>query len=341
MSDPSLFIYKHNSDIAILLLYVDDILLTASSNSLLKSLIQTLKSEFSMNDLGTVNYFLGFSIVARNGGYFLCQSKYVKDLLTRANLLSSKPVSTPLSPKSLLHLEDSPPFYDPTLYRSLVGGLQYLTFTRPDIAFAVNQVSQFMHSPLDIHYTAVKRILRYLQGSLDHGLFIPGGSIDNLQCYSDADWAGCPATRRSTSAYCIFLGPNLISWSSKKQNVVSRSSAKSNMNCSCGYPFEITWLHSLLQELHVSPSSPSTIFCDNISSIYLAQNPVQHARTKHVEIDIHFVREKVAAGVLRVQYVPSQDQLADLLTKALPSPRLLFLRNKLCILPDRASLEGE
>ncbi|XP_060190401.1 uncharacterized mitochondrial protein AtMg00810-like [Lycium barbarum] len=315
MSDPSLFIYKHNSYIAILLLYVDDILLTASSNSLLESLIQTLKSEFSMNDLGTVNYFLGVSIVARNGGYFLCQFKYVKDLLTRANLMSSKPVSTPLSPKSLLHLEDSPPFYDPTLYRSLVGGLQYLTFTRPDIDFAVNQVSQFMHSPLDMHYTTDKRILRYLQGSLDHGLFILGGSIDNLQCYSDVDWAGCPATRRSTSAYL--------------PRVVAHATA------------ELTWLHSLLQELHVSPTSPSTIFCDNISSIYLAQNPVQHARTKHVEIDIHFVREKVAAGVLRVQYVPSQDQLADLLTKALPSPRLLFLRNKLCILPDRASLEGE
>nr|XP_016477947.1 PREDICTED: uncharacterized mitochondrial protein AtMg00810-like [Nicotiana tabacum] len=325
LSDPSLFIYKHNSDIATLLLYVDDILLTTSSTTLLQSLIQNLKSEFSMNDLGLVNYFLGVSITACDGGYFLSQSKYVKELLGRANLLSSKPVSTPLSPKSLQHSDDSSPFSDPTLYRSLVGGLQYLTFTRSDIAFAVNQVSQFMHSPLDIHYTAVKRILRYLHGSLNHGLFIPRGSIDSLHCYSDADWASCSITRRSTSAYCIFLGPSLISWSSKKQNVVSRSSAEAEYRA----------------ELHVSSSSsPSTIFCDNISSIYLAQNPVQHARTKHVEIDIHFVREKVAAGILRVHYVPSQDQLADLLTKALPSPRLLVLRNKLCILPDHVSLEG-
>ncbi|OIT01020.1 putative mitochondrial protein, partial [Nicotiana attenuata] len=247
---------------------------------------------------------------------------------------------TPLSPKSLQHSDDSSPFSDPTLYRSLVGGLQYLTFTCPDIAFAVNQVSQFMHSPLDIHYTAVKRILRYLHGSLSHGLFIPGGSIDSLHCYNDADWAGCSITRRSTAAYCIFLGPNLISWSSKKQNVVSRSSAEAEYRAVAHAAAEFTWLHSLLKELHVSSSSPSTIFCDNISSIYLAQNPVQHARTKHVEIDIHFVREKVAAGILQVHYVPSQDQLADLFTKALPSPRLLFLRNKLCILPDHASLEG-
>ncbi|XP_075079790.1 uncharacterized protein LOC142165046 [Nicotiana tabacum] len=255
-------------DIAILLLYVDDILLTVSPTTLLQSLIQTLKSEFSMNDLGLVNYFLGVSITAHDGGYFLSQSKYVKELLGRANLLSSKPVSTHLSLKSLQHSDDSSPFSDPTLYRSLVGGLQYLTFTCPDIVFAVNQVSQFMHSPLDIHYTAVKRILRYLYGSLSHGLFIPGGSIDSLHCYSDANWAGCSITRRSTSAYFAHAAA------------------------------AITWLHSLLKELHVSSSSPSTIFCDNISSIYLAQNPVQHARSKHVEIDIHFVREKVAAGIL-------------------------------------------
>ncbi|XP_070009825.1 uncharacterized mitochondrial protein AtMg00810-like [Nicotiana sylvestris] len=192
-----------SKEIAILLLYVDDILLTASSSSLLRSLIQSIKSEFAMNDLGLINYFL-------------YQFKYIQDLLRRANLLFSKSVSTPLSSKTLLHTSDSPPFSNPTLYRSLVGGLQYLTFTRPDIAFIVNQVSQFMHTPLEVHYTVVKRILHYLNGSLSHGLFIRGGSMDQLTCYSDADWAGCPTTRRSTSAYCLFLGANLISWSSKK-----------------------------------------------------------------------------------------------------------------------------
>ncbi|XP_070026658.1 uncharacterized mitochondrial protein AtMg00810-like [Nicotiana sylvestris] len=153
-----------------------------------------------MNDLGLINYFLGVSITACDDGYFLCQSKYIQDLLSRANLLFSKPVSIPFSSKESLHTSDSPPFSNPTLYRSLVGGLQYLTFTRPNIPFAVNQVSQFMHSPLEVHYTAVKCILRYLNGSLSHGLFIRGGSIDHLICYSDADWAGCPSTRRSTSA---------------------------------------------------------------------------------------------------------------------------------------------
>ncbi|XP_070057729.1 uncharacterized mitochondrial protein AtMg00810-like [Nicotiana tomentosiformis] len=148
------------------------------------------------------------------------QSKYVKQLLGHANLLSSKPASTPLSPKSLLHSDDSSPFSDRTLYRSLVGGLQYLIFTRPDIAVAINQAS-------------------------------------------------CSITRQSTSAYCIFLGPNLISWSSKKQIVVSRSSAEAEYRAVAHAAAEITWLHSLLKELRVSSSSPSTIFCDNISSIYL------------------------------------------------------------------------
>nr|XP_016508857.1 PREDICTED: uncharacterized mitochondrial protein AtMg00810-like [Nicotiana tabacum] len=216
MSDSPLFIYKNNTDIAILLIYVDDILLIASSSTLLSSLIAALKSEFSMNDLGLINFFLGISVTSRDGGYFICQSKYIKDLLGRANLLSSKPVTSPISPKSIHNSSDSSPFSDATLYRSLVGGLQYLTFTRPDIAFAVNRVSQFMHSPSVTHFTAVKRILRYLNVSLTRGLFIPGGSIDSLSCYSDADWAGCPTTRRSTSAFCLFLGSNLVSWSSKK-----------------------------------------------------------------------------------------------------------------------------
>lgn len=188
-----------------------------------------------------------------------------------------------------------------------------------------------MHSPLDIHFTAVKRILCYLCGSINHGLFIPGGPVGSLTCYIDADWAGCPTTRRSTSAYCIFLGNNLISWSSKKQSVVSRSSAEAEYR-SVAHATEICWLLSLLNDLHIPLLSPSTIYCDNVSSIYLAHNPVHHARTKHIEIDIHFVREKVASGAIQVRYVPSSDQLTDLLTKSLPYPRFSFLRDKLSIL---------
>nr|XP_016472567.1 PREDICTED: uncharacterized mitochondrial protein AtMg00810-like [Nicotiana tabacum] len=167
-------------------------------------------------------------------------------ILHRANLLCSKPVSTPISPKNSLHTTDSPPFSDPTLYRSLVGGLQYLKFTCPDIAFAVNQVSQFMHPPLVAHYTVVKHILRYLNNSLSHGLFISGGSVDHLECYSDANWAGCPSTRCSTSAFCLFLGPNLVSRSSKKQNVVSRSSAEAEYRSVAHVAAEVTWMCSLL-----------------------------------------------------------------------------------------------
>ncbi|WMV14413.1 hypothetical protein MTR67_007798 [Solanum verrucosum] len=198
-----------------------------------------------------------------------------------------------------------------------------------------------MHSPLDIHFTAVKRILRYLCGSINHGLFIPGGSIGSLTCYTNADCAGCPTTRRSTSTYCIFLGNNLISWSSKKQSVVSHSSAEAEYRSVAHGTAEISWLLSLLGDLYIQLSSPSTIYCDNISSIYLAHNPIHHACTKHIEIDIHFVREKVASGVLQVRYVPSADQLADLLMKSLPYAQFSFLRDKLNICRDPASLEGE
>ncbi|XP_060187251.1 uncharacterized mitochondrial protein AtMg00810-like [Lycium barbarum] len=341
ISDNSLFIYKSASDIVILHLYVDDILITSSSSSLLKSIIKSLMSEFSMRDLGIVNFFLGIFVSPCNGGYFLNQSKYIHDLLEGASLLSSKPVNTPLSPKSLLAYDASPPFSDPSLYRSLVGGLQYLTFTRPDITYVVSQVAQFMHSPFDIHFTAVKRILRYLRDSINYELLIPGNSIGSLTCYTDADWAGCPTTCKSTSAYCIFLGNNLISWTSKKQNVVSPSSVEAEYCTVAHATAEISWLLPFLSDLHIQPSSPSTIYCDNVNSIYLAHNFFHHARIKHIEIDIHFVREKVASGVLQFLYVPSTDQLTDLLTKSLPYPRFSFLRDKLGICQDPTSLDGE
>ena len=205
-----------------------------------------------------------------------------------------------------------------TLYRSLAGALQYLTFTIPDITYAVQQVCLCMYDPKDEHMHALKRILRYIRGTIDHGLHLYPSSTSTLVSYTDADWGGCPDTRRSTFGYCVFLGDNLISWSAKRQTTLSRSSAEAEYRGVANVVSESCWLRNLLLELHCPIQKATLVYCDNVSAIYLAGNPVQHQRTKHIEMDIHFVHEKVARGQVRVLHVPSCYQIADIFTKGLP-----------------------
>ena len=224
------------------------------------------------------------------------------------------------------------PFSNPTLYRSLVGALQYLTITGPDIAHAVNSVSQFLHAPTIDHFLAVKRILLYVKGTLHFGLtFRPSTIPSALVAYSDADWAGCPDTRRSTSGYSIYLGNNLVSWSAKKQPTVSRSSCESEYRALAMTAAELLWLTHLLHDLKVPIPQQPLLLCDNKSAIFLSSNPVSHKRAKHVELDYHFLRELVVAGKLRTQYVPSHLQVADIFTKSVSRPLFEFFRSKLHI----------
>lgn len=212
------------------------------------------------------------------------------DILERAGTSDCKPCSTPVDTHAKLFADGSA-VADATQYRSLTGALQYLTFTRPNISYAVQQVCLHMHSPREPHLTAVKRILRYLRGTLDLGLTLHRISpTTELIAYSDADWAGCPDTRRSTSGYAVFLDYNLVSWCSKHQNTVSRSSAEAEYRGVTNTVAEAPWLHQLLQDLCSPLRCATIVYYDNISAVYLSTNPVQHQRTKHVEIDLHVVR---------------------------------------------------
>nr|GEU68497.1 putative zinc finger, CCHC-type [Tanacetum cinerariifolium] len=213
-TDTSLFIFKKDASIIYLLVYVDDIILTGNQPSLLRHFITRLHREFSITDLGKLNYFLGLEVSYHNSGIFVSQSKYARDILSRAHLLEAKPIATPLS-TSTYFTSQGVPFSDPTLYRSLVGALQYLTITRPDLSYAVNQVSQFLHAPMKDHFQAVKRILCYVKGTLSYGLSFSHVASPLLVGYSDADWARCIETRRSTYGYSIFLGGNLMVTRSK------------------------------------------------------------------------------------------------------------------------------
>ncbi|GJZ69144.1 ribonuclease H-like domain-containing protein [Tanacetum coccineum] len=316
-TDSSLFIFHKGPDTAYLLLYVDDIILTASSTSLLQRIISLLHAEFAMTDLGPLNYFLGISVTRTTSGIFLSQTKYATEILEQAQMLNCNPCRTPIDTEKKLGPEGSP-VTDPTLYRSLAGSLQYLTFTRPDLSYAVQQLCLYMHDPREPHLNAMKRVLCYLRGTTDLGLQLFRSTTSQLIAYSDADWAGCPATRRSTFGYCVFLGDNLLTWSSKRQDTLSRSSAEAEYRGVANAVAETSWIRNLLRELHTPLFTATLVYCDNVSAVYMSANPVQHQRTKHIEIDIHFVRDKVATGHVRVLHVPSRFQYAYIFTKGLP-----------------------
>jgi len=230
-SDSSLFIYKAKGITIFVLIYVDDIIITGSHPETISQLIKDLHDSFALKDLGRLNFFLGVEATWHPDGLHLSQQRYIHDLLTKTNMLLAKPISTPLSASTTLSRFEGSTVTDPTSYRSTVGSLQYLSLTRPDIAFAVNKVSQFMQDPRDSHWSAVKRILRYLKSTISHTFCIHKNSSKQLTAYSDSDWASCPDDRRSTSGYCVLLGKNILSWSSKKQPTVSRSSTESEYNC--------------------------------------------------------------------------------------------------------------
>ncbi|XP_071741081.1 uncharacterized mitochondrial protein AtMg00810-like [Rutidosis leptorrhynchoides] len=305
--DHSLFTYHHD-----LLLYVDDIVLTTSNDNLRKSMISLFAKVFAMKDFGPLNSFLGIVVTRNKQGLFPSQQNYALEIIQRAGLTSCNPVATLVDTQGKLGDCNDKPVTNPTKFCSLMGALQYLTFTRLDITYVVQQVCLHMHDPREMHMNAIKRIIRYLQGTIDLGLHISKKSSHNLVSYTDADWAGCPNPRRSTSGYCVFLGDNLLSWSSKRQATVSRFSSKDEYRGVANVVAESCWLRNLLLELQCPVSKATLVFCDNISAIYLSGNPVQHQRTKHIELDIHFVREKVAKGQVLVLHVPTRYQIADI-----------------------------
>ena len=257
-------------------------------------------------------------------------------------MTSYKAASTlfPISHKLQASSEDL--LSDPTPYRSLVDALQYATFTRLDITYVVNQVCQYMHkptAPTATHLAAAKRILRYLQGTLHLGIHFQSGS-PALITFTDSDWVGDPYDMRSTTGITVFLGNNPITWVSKKQHIVSRSSTEAEYQALATRAAELAWLRQVLCDLGIFLSSALAIWCDNTSAIALASNPIFHSQTKHIEVDYHFMRECVVRDDLHLHFISTEDQLADLFTKPLSTPRFLKLTSKLMFSTPTHSLEG-
>ncbi|KAL5804478.1 hypothetical protein ACOSQ3_031278 [Xanthoceras sorbifolium] len=319
-SDHTLFFKHKGGKITILIVYVDDMIVTGNDDLEMTNLQRHLATEFEMKDLGVLRYFLGIEVARSKHGIFLSQRKYVLDLLTETGMLASKPTDTPMDQNHKLcecpdHPDRTPA--NKERYQRLVGKLIYLSHTRPDIAYAVSVVSQFMHAPTESHMDAVLRILRYLKGAPGRGLMFSKNEHLDIEGYTDADWAGNASDRRSTSGYFTFVGGNLVTWRSKKQTVVSRSSAEAEFRGIAQGITELLWLKNLLSDLRFHQRDCMRLYCDNKASVQIANNPVQHDRTKHVEIDRFFIKEKLEEKIIELPFVPSKDQLADILTKAI------------------------
>ena len=289
-ADSSLFILRYNGVLVYLLVYVDDIILTGNSPVFIQSLIAQLSQTFELKDLGDLHYFLGPHIHRSPQGLFINQAKYITGLLTKHNMLNSKPAKTPCVPNVLLVPNDGFALPNPHVYRSLVGFLHYLTFTRPDLSFTVHQVCQFMSFPTDVHLVAAKCILRYLVGTQHFGVLLKPGPL-SLSDFFDLDWAGDPYDRRSTASFIVYLGSNPIAWSAKKQLTVSRSSTEFEYRALASTAAELCWIRQVLRDLGIFLALPPKIWCDNVSALAIASNPVFHARTKHIEVNYHFIHE--------------------------------------------------
>jgi hypothetical protein len=328
-ADYSLFTRQDGSSFIALLVYVDDILIASSDIAAVTKLKQFLDAQFKLKDLGPVRYFLGFEIARSTQGISVSQRKYALEVLEDAGLLGCKPTKCLMDQNLKLSKLKGSLLPDPTVYRRLVGRLMYLTLTRPDIVFAVHKLSQFMEHPREPHYKAAQHILQYIKGAPSQGMFYPSNSELHIKAFSDSDWAGCPDTRRSTTGYCVFLGHSLVSWRSKKQTTVSRSSAEAEYRAMASAVCEVLWLRSLLSDLQISHPNAALLFSDSQAAIHIAANPVFHERTKHLEIDYHLVRDKIQEGVIQNLHVPIKHQVADIMTKALGFPLLSSLTVKM------------
>lgn len=269
-ADYSLFVRNTGHSFTAILVYVDDLVIAGDSLAEINALKRILDDKFSIKDLGALKYFLGFEVARTKEGLHMCQRKYALDLLQDSGLLACKPCSTPMDSGIKFIKDQDAPYADITSYRRLIGRLIYLTHTRPDISHAISILSQYLSAPCHEHYTATQRILRYIKRDPGLGLYFPSNSTMELRGFTDSNWANCPDTRRSTSGFCFFFGSALISWKSKKQRTVSRSSSEAEYRALALGGCEAQWLIYLLNDLQIHSSQPVVIYCDNHSAIHIA-----------------------------------------------------------------------
>ncbi|GMI84085.1 hypothetical protein HRI_002077800 [Hibiscus trionum] len=326
--DTTLFIKRYNNDILVVQIYVDDIIFGSTNECYCKEFSKLMQGEFEMSMMGELSFFLGLQIKQRKDGTFINQAKYVNDMLKKFGLENAKPQATPMSSSIKLDKDEGGKCVDSKLYRSMIGSLLYLTASRPDIMFSVCLCARFQASPRESHLVAIKRIFRYLRDTPTLGLWYPKDSSFSLHAFSDADYGGCKIDRKSTSGTCQFLGSMLVSWFSKKQNSVALSTTEAEYISLGSCCAQVLWMKQQLLDYGVKIET-IPLRCDNTSAICLTKNPIQHSRTKHIEIRHHFIRDHVLKNDVVIEFVDTLNQLADIFTKPLDKERFWTLRREL------------
>jgi hypothetical protein len=305
-----------NDELKILLLYVDDLFLTREENLITKSK-KKFAAEFEMKYLGLMHYFLGLEVWQSPERIFLNQGKYVVKILKRFDMLECKSMNIPMETKLELLVDTSLELIDATLYRQIIGSLMYLTNTRPNICFSVNTLSQFPVEPRHVHLVFAKHVMRYLKGTLDIGLSYDGDHDFTLSGYTDSDWVGSVSDRKSTSGCCFSLGSAMISWQSRKQSNISLSTTEAEYISVCSASCKPICLQKLLIGLFDLEMEATMFLCDNQRCIKMTENPVFHEKSKHIDIRYHYIRDMVQIGSIKLQYISTDEQVVDVLTKPL------------------------
>ncbi|KAL0442099.1 UNVERIFIED_CONTAM: Retrovirus-related Pol polyprotein from transposon RE1 [Sesamum radiatum] len=301
----------------VVLVYVDDLIIVGNDAEKCKRFKKYLQGCFQIKDLGPLSYFLRLEVKRTNSGIFLSQQKYAKDIIVEVGPEDTKHVESPIPQQHGYSVNIGEPIVNAWLYRRLIGRLLYLTLTRPDLSFGVQLLSQYLKNSRKPHIDMAKRLVRYIYKAPSPGIFFPTDNNLVLKAYCDADWASCPTTRKSVSGFVTFLGNALLTWRSKKQPTVALSSAEAEYRAMATTTKEIFWLVNLLKDMFVEVPKPIHLRCDNESAMHIASNPIFHERTKHIELNCHFIREKVQAKLLNFIFVPFHHLLADIFTKVL------------------------
>ncbi|RVW37574.1 Retrovirus-related Pol polyprotein from transposon RE1 [Vitis vinifera] len=328
-SEATLYVKGTDANLIVVSVYVDDLLVTGSNEKLVKEFKAEMLKVFEMTDLGLMSYFLGMEVKQDHGGVFISQKKYAKEILNKFHMDDCKRTSTPMNQKEKFSKDDGTEKVDESQYRSLIGCLMYLTATRPDIMFSVSLLSRFMHCASEVHFQAAKRIVRYIKGTTNYGIKYSYCQNFKLHGYSDSDWAGSIDDMRSTTGFCFNFGSGIFSWSSKKQDVIAQSTAEAEYVAANATVNQAIWIRKILADLHMKQNEPTQIHVDNQAAIAISNDSVFHGKTKHFKIKLYHLREEQKDGEVKLLYCKTEDQIADVLTKALPKARFETLRGKI------------